>query len=316
MKRVLIGSCGGLTGYFLAKQFKLYSNLDVWGMDAENPRGTGFIIDDFLSAPASTNEDDFISFLIENLNRNCIDYYFPTHSKEILMISKYEEKIREKTDTNFIVSPYKTFQALNKKLDANRNLKEIGLNVPKVYTQLDQVIYPAFCKPNEASGSKNAFVINNYEEYKVLKKMYSDLQCMEYLSGDEYTVDAVFDSSAKLISYNQRIRIRQQGGATIYTKNDFSVDVYEDLVKISQKFPCKGVVNFQFFLNEGKVFYTDINLRYASGGLPLSVESGIHIVPLLLDILDNNKIDYQKYKSDRKKRTMYRCYEERFQVEE
>jgi carbamoyl-phosphate synthase large subunit len=55
-------------------------------------------------------------------------------------------------------------------------------------------------------------------------------------------------------------------------------------------------------------------LRYASGGLPLSVVSGIDLSTLLIELMDDRPIDNSRYQSDRKIRVMQRFYDERFYV--
>ena len=315
-KKLLIGSCGGLTGYYLAKLFKLKRpDLSICGIDAGNPLASLFLLDNFNTCPNASDQKMFIDFLISYVNEYKIRYYLPTHSIETLAISKYEKEVREHSDVKFIISPYETFLNFDSKLNANEAFSNIGFRVPKLYLNEKDVVYPAYAKPEIGSGSKNSFIIENSSDYYYFKQKYPSLLVMEYLDGQEYTVDVMFDSTGKLVSYNQRIRIKQMGGATVYTQNEFSaIDIYRDLIKLSENYIFKGVVNFQFILKNEKAYYTDVNLRYASGGLPLSVESGIDISSLLISILDDVPIDYSQYQSDRKRRIMYRSFEEWFEL--
>lgn len=314
--KILIGSCGGLTGLYLAKEFKKnISESIIYGIDSIDAYSTIKYLDNFLLSPKAKEEKDFISFLIKTLNDENIEYYFPTHSNETKLISKYEKEIREKTKTKFIISTYDTYLAIDNKKNANLNLKKIGINVPELYSSKEEIKFPAFVKPSLGSGSNNSFKISQMEDYQYYIKKDANNIFFEYIEGTEYTVDAFFDNSGKLITYNQRIRIKQLGGATIYTKNEFSeYDCYDDLIKISEEFTFKGVVNFQFILRDKKAYYTDINLRYASGGLPLSVESGLNITKFLIDVLNNSTIDKQSFQSDRKNRYMMRYFEEMFVI--
>ncbi len=318
-KRILlIGSCGGLTGYYLAKLFKQSRpDLQLWGIDSGDPSATSFYLDHSSKCPKASNPVEYFDFLIRYINENEIDYYLPTHSVETLMVSKYEDRIRNNTRVKFIISPYETYRKFNSKIDSYYSFSELGLNVPKLYLSEQDILFPAFAKPEIGSGSRNSFVLDGILDYKYFKKKYPALVVMEYLDGHEYTVDAVFDNKGKLISYNQRVRMKQMGGATIFTKNEFAlIDIYRDLIRLSQKHVFKGVVNLQFILKNEEAYYTDVNLRYASGGLPLSVVSGINLPELLIALLDGKTIDPELYQSDRKNRIMYRCFEERYIVED
>ena len=137
---------------------------------------------------------------------------------------------------------------------------------------------------------------------------------MEYINGNEYTVDAAFGNSGELISYNQRIRKKQLGGATIYTYNDYSIDVKNQLMQISNQYLCKGIVNFQFILCNNEAYFTDVNLRYASGGLPLSVKSGMDVVDILLGIMNGDNLKEKDYPMDRRRVVMYRHFDETYSV--
>jgi hypothetical protein len=66
-------------------------------------------VDRFFIVPNASNEELFLNALISLLKKENIDIYFPLHSKEIRVVSKFEEKIRNSVDTKFIVSPYESF---------------------------------------------------------------------------------------------------------------------------------------------------------------------------------------------------------------
>ena len=77
----------------------------------------------------------------------------------------------------------------------------------------------------------------------------------------------------------------------------------------------KGSANFQFIIQDEIPYLIDINLRFASGGLPLSIKSGLNIIELLIKDLYNIEFEEKDYKIDKKERIMYRYYEELFYEE-
>ena len=60
-------------------------------------------------------------------------------------------------------------------------------------------------------------------------------------------------------------------------------------------------------------YFIDINLRFPSGGLPLSVASGLDIPNLMIDVMEGKSI--QKYIRSKAvdHLTMYRYFEEKFE---
>ena len=305
---ILIGSCGGLVGSYLSRQFKKMGNI-VFGMDTSFPNVTSAFLDKEIEI-SKASDPSFFDSLIKILNENKIDCYIPTNSKEIVEVSKIENNIREKWNGFFIVCPYETFELLDGKKDANINLSRIGIPVPRLYeTLLSDDKYPIFMKPENGSGSKSSFLIADKRAHEV--EINKRGTCFfEYIEGKEYTVDCFFGLQGELISYNQRIRLKSMGGAVIVTKNDYSFDIYPYLKKISKAFVFKGCVNFQYILKNNTPYFIDVNLRYASGGLPLSVKSGVNVPAFLVDLTEGKQIKTITPSLKNDGLTMYRYFEE------
>lgn len=309
-KKILIGCCGGFSGIYLAKQFARFIDFEILGFDSNPDSAAIFFCEKIFVLPKIT-DDVFLDKLINLLNNEKIDFYIPTYSKELLIIAKNQELFLNNTKTKCIISSYKTYQLLNDKLTANRSLKEIGIPVPKIFQNKEECVFPIIIKPSIGSGSLGLIKINNKTELNQYVANENDIM-MEYLEGDEYTVDCLFDESCKLLGYNQRKRIKSLHGAVIITENDNSFDIFPFLSKIIESYEFKGCVNFQYILKNKIPYFIDINLRFAAGGLPLSVESGLDVPLALRKMFLGETIKTDEFKSDFKKRTMYRYFEEKF----
>ena len=228
-KRILIGSCGGLTGVYLEKQLHRFPEIEICGFDANQDSIGKFFCDSFFVVPL-VSSDCFISDLIDLLNREKIDFYVPTHSKEIIKISENEQLIRNRTNTRFIVTPYETYLALDDKFFANKNLQKIEIPVPHIYDSNEKPSkFPLLKKPKIGSGSNGLYKINNIEEFNAAccdEKSF----VMDYLSGTEYTVDCLFDENGNLLGYNQRRRDKCIGGAVSISSNDNSFNILPFLI--------------------------------------------------------------------------------------
>lgn len=312
--RILIGSCGGLTGSYLARQFQQVPDCYVIGADAAPQNSTRYFTDEFVVLP-SANSPDFTKQLVALLLEKKVDCYFPTHSKEIREIARMESMIRKEWPGAFIVSPYETFQALDNKCTANKNLHAIGIPVPRlIESDEDFESYPIFMKPDEGSGSSRAMPIENRTLHLVYRELDPTCSFYELIKGPEYTVDCIFDEDGHLLAYNQRVRLKRMGGAVITTQNNYDFDISPWLKKLEESFTFKGCINFQYILSGGIPYFIDVNLRYASGGLPLTVASGINIPQILLDIFLKRPIPkIQSCPADGK--IMYRYFNEIFEDE-
>lgn len=306
--KILIGSNGGLTGVYLAK--RLRKEYFLYGFDSDCNTVGKFFVDRQVYLPGCQSPE-FLEKLIEVLNKEQIDVYLPTYSKEMRIIAENAEKIKKSSAAKFLVSPLETFQALENKVLAGRNLKGAGFFVPEqIYGTGCE--YPIFMKKDIGSGSNGTILIENAEIHKAFMDTYDTVSFYEYIEGDEYTVDCIFDVNGRLLGYNQRKRIKTIGGAVRITENAGEMEILPWLEKLSERWKFCGCVNFQYILRDSRPYFIDINLRYPSGGLPLTVESGLDIPQMTVKILLGEKISRQEmeYKDIRR---MYRYFEEIFE---
>lgn len=312
---ILIGSCGGLTGQYLIKQFKKFSESPkLIGFDSNYYCYSRLLCDKFVSLPLFSEESSYIEALIDLLQRNEIDLYIPTYSQECKLLAKYESIIRSQTASFFCVSPYKTFKQLDDKLLCYLALEYIGIDCPKILDIKNNLVkYPVFLKPRVGSGGKGAHKVNFVKEMNEFINL-SEYLITEFIEGIEYTVDCLFDNSGILLSCNARTREKVLGGATVVSRN-VGNNLFEEIVrKISEVYIFKGCINLQFIQTSDRLVCIDINMRFPSGGLPLSVESGINFPRVLYEWALDRVPNLQLYKNDQKPRIMYRYFEEEFEL--
>lgn len=311
--RVLIGSCGGLTGCYLARRFRELDSVTIIGADASRRHVARPFLDESVTLPPAS-EPSFREALADVLIRHEIDCYVPTHSQEIKSAAKHEAWLREKWGGDFLVSPYETHLKLDNKRAANRELLEAGLPVPRLFDGLvPDEEYPIFMKADVGSGGKRVRMVESEVLRREYTRLYPDCGFYQLIRGTEYTVDCMFDTEGRLLAHNQRVRLKDIGGAVIVTQNNYDFDILPYLKRIEAAFVIKGCVNFQYILSEDVPYFTDVNLRYASGGLPLTVESGIDVPRILLDIWAGRPLDYVR-SCGAEGKTMYRYFQEWYEI--
>lgn len=309
MKKILIGSNGGLTGIYLAKNLNESGEYILYGADSNSVNcGKFFVKEQFILPKA--DDKKFVDRLIHLLDFYDIDFYLPTHSNEIEVVSKYEKKIRENTHTKFIVSPADTYISLDDKVECNRKLSGIGVPVPNLISGYDHP-YPIFMKKRKGSGGSGAGIIMTEEIQKAYAQESDGYAFFEFIDGEEYTCDCLFDYKGKLIGSHARRRVKTIGGAVSITESAFENIGLSLILRIADKWKMCGCVNFQYIVKDNTPYFTDINLRYPSGGLPLTVAAGFDIPRLVLQLLEGKKIEQVKLQ-DAKLR-MYRYFEEIFE---
>ena len=308
--KILIGSNGGQAGIYLAKNLRNLGKVFLCGADNNRLAPGKFFVDKQHFLPNCQNAD-FVERLIDRLNTEKIDIYFPTHSTECRIVALNEEKLRYLTNTRFIISPIETYLALDNKINANKNLCSIGIPVPKVIIGYN-CNYPIFMKYQLGSGSLGSSIIKNEELHKAYAKTDNNTCFFQFLEGDEYTVDCLFDKNGVLLGHNQRKRIKMVGGAVTITENNcFEIKPY--INRIAEKWKFCGCVNFQYIMNKEVPYFIDINLRYPAGGLALTVETGLDIPKLLVKLLLNQEIAQEALKMKDVPCRMYRYFEEIFE---
>ena len=318
MFTIIIGSCGGLTGTFLAKHFrKVFPKVKIIGLDMSEYNYTKFIVDEFVLTPPSKEEEKYFQILKEIRKKVVGDIvYCPTHSQEMPFASKYQKDLNE-DNIRIKIHDYDAVMLMSDKREAYRTLEKLGMPVPKLFEE-ETVTFPILAKPRVSSGSKGIAVIHTKSEFLEHRKRHDDEYIyVEFLKGIEYTVDC-FYHKGNLIGFVPRKRLKTLGGAAIVTESDFSVQhLIEDYLRLlGKEFSLNGPANFQFFItNDSRIVFTDFNLRFASGGLPLAVFLGLDIPRLYIEASLKDHIcgDVRIKKA---KARMYRYFEEYFSMED
>jgi carbamoyl-phosphate synthase large subunit len=305
MKRILIGCNGGLTGIYLAKNLSEIEDIELIGADTEETTCGRFFVDQQVILP-KTSDKSFVERLIHILNSFNIDYYFPTHSSETRTVSRNEEYIRNNTSARFLISPFCTYNDLDDKDIGNESLRKAGIPVPNLILE-DNPELPVFMKKRNGSGSRGAGLVNNKELLDAYKYT-GEYVFFEYIEGEEFTCDCLFDDKGSLISATSRKRVKIIGGAVSVTESADTGIVLPYIEKIASIWKLCGCVNFQYIIKDERPYFTDVNLRFPSGGLPLTVSMGIDIPKLIIEILDGKIVE--RIENPSQKRRMYRYFEE------
>lgn len=157
------------------------------------------------------NSSNWIEELNSILQKYDIDYIFPAHDDVIVALACNSDKI----DADVVTSPLDTCLITRSKTKTYSKFKNL-LPVPTIFDDPSKIdSFPVFVKPDKGQGSQNAFKVSDIDLLNVLLDIYHDLIILEYLDGNEFTVDCFTDRKKGLLFCSGRERIRTRNGISM-----------------------------------------------------------------------------------------------------
>jgi carbamoyl-phosphate synthase large subunit len=302
---ILVTAIGGPTALGIIKCLRENDEINIVGIDcraknAGRPQCHKFVL------VSSIDKIDLFKKEIEMIVvREQIDMIFPTLQSEL----KFFEEFALKTGIKVAIPKTKDFNILLNKYLLYKNLEELGISnvVPKYFLfhdnkELQEILSnhfpkePRVCVKNAIGhggigviflADKKAYlqeVYNNnykfikFQDYLELDIHGSERLVMEYLDGQEYSVDLFLHNNKTIIAITRR-RERVSNGIVI----EGVVEEIPELIRIAsllaEKIVDSGFINLQFIYGENGYKLTDLNARYC-GSQVMSLGAGVNF-PLL-----------------------------------
>jgi carbamoyl-phosphate synthase large subunit len=170
-----------------------------------------------------------------------ITHIFPAYDDVVVSLAESADRIRAKV----VSSPLDTCVVTRSKSLTYRRLEGI-VPIPQVYPDVTSVpAYPVFVKPDRGQGSQRVHVVEDADDLAHWVRRESDCVAMEYLPGEEYTVDCFSDREAGMLFCGGRKRVRTRDGISMH-----SVPVHDPLFQeyaaaISSRLTFHGAWFFQ-----------------------------------------------------------------------
>lgn len=243
--------------------------------------------------PTLKQDTYLVERLISIINDEQIDVLFPGLDDATTFLSKHRYEIESSTGAKIMLPPHLAVQiARSKKLTYERFKDIPNVPVPKVYDRWRETIsslpYSVFLKPEKGQGSQGARRVDTPTELRVYANSITLPMVMEYLPGDEYTVDCFADRVQGLLFARARRRVRIRGGISVATEpmliaSSSSIDegwVRTMATTIQQNLKMHGAFFFQVKKNsKGLPILMEIAPRIA-GAMAMFRSFGVNL-PLL-----------------------------------
>lgn len=276
---VLVFPCGSEIGLEIYKSLSLSIHLKLYGGSSVDDHGK-FVYQNYIDNIPHIQDKSFIQKINEIISLYRIDYIFPAHDSVILKLA--EEKQNNNLKCEVITSPFETCNILRSKKKTYEFFRN-KIKVPKIFESIDSLQeedFPLFLKPEIGQGSKGTYVAYNSEEVNFYKKKDNSLLVLEYLPGNEFTIDCFTNKNGDLLFSEGRLRNRIMNGISV---NSFGVKdkrFMELALKINKSLRFRGVWFFQVKENQhGDLVLMEIAPRVA-GTMGLFRCQGVNL-PLL-----------------------------------
>lgn len=295
-KKILIEATGSLTSNFLIKSI-LQCGHKVCGSDINDSNIGRYLCNDFIIFPKKN--DDFLWQKVELLiNQHEIDVVIPTFDEMLEGWSKKKNYFLTKKK-HVITSPQSTIKIFQDKWETFNFFTEN--NIPTPNTSLKNKY--ELIKPRFGRGGKG-IIFNKKKQSVSMKGMISQ----ENLTGEEYTVDVLFDKDGLPIYIVPRVRLNVVDGKSVQGVVVLNETINSMIKKIASKILFIGPVNFQLFKDKiGNIKFTEVNPRLG-GGTSLSFAATENWIPIMIDnLVFKKKIKPKKIQNGLK---MIRYYSE------
>ena len=314
--RILVTGAGapGIQGTV----YSLKTNYDsrelyIIGTDIKDFVVGKYLCDEFYTISPAKNVQNYISDLIMICQKCNVDIIFPQNTAELSLLSEYKQKFSD-INVKIIVSGYKSIELANNKYKlfqiaeqqsipvANYTLVSSFIELKKAAIELGWPNKSFVVKPPVSNGSRGVrFISENldrkrafYEEkpsnlYTTMDELYNtigddfpELIAMEYLPGDEYTVDVFRYNDTVIALPRKRLAIRS--GITFAASLECNRFLIDSSVKLANSLGLTYCFGFQFKQHEN--------------GIPLLLESNPRVQgTMVMSTLAGGNIIYNSVKA-------------------
>ncbi|KQC14087.1 MAG: hypothetical protein APR63_06150 [Desulfuromonas sp. SDB] len=252
----------------------------------------GFIV------PPITDKN-YINDIIKICDQEKILFILPTKDTELI---KFAGNLNLFKGIKLLLSSLETIVVCEDKLNFYEELKK-DFNLPKTFigtlSKKIKIKWPVIIKERgkgiETSGYN---VCRNQEELNYTIKSYKYPIVQEYIEGQEYTVDCIFnaDNSPICIVPRKRLKIRQ------YVSDVGLVDRDDELInltkKLGKRLKLTGPANIQWIKNSDNIpFLIEVNPRI-SGGLQISLAACPDFIKALIQVAFNMSTNELEFYDD------------------
>jgi len=170
-----------------------------------------------------------------------IDFIFPAYDDVLLALAENSRQIH----CRIVTSPPEICRIARSKSATYRYLRR-HVPTPHIYKSPKEVTeFPVFLKPDAGQGSQRVRLACDPKDLKNAMDEFPDRIIVEYLPGEEYTVDCFSDRKQGLLFCSPRIRHRVKAGIATNSESVSLPEAGDIARKISSRLRFHGAWFFQ-----------------------------------------------------------------------
>jgi len=233
-----------------------------------------------------TTDPGYIPLIRSICESEKIGLLIPTIDDELPIFGKHRHEFEE-IGVRVAVSGERTGLICNDKHVSYNFFKERGIPFARTWLpeelDLAKMKYPLFLKPRSGRGSVGAYQIRNRRELDFFLEYVPDAVIQEFLTGTEYTIDALADFDGRVISVVPRERMLVRSGVSDRGRTFHHPGLVKLAIDVAEALELRGAANIQVKLAGDKAVIFEVNPRF-SGGIPLTIAAGADFPAWLIEM--------------------------------
>jgi len=241
-------------------------------------------------------EEGYLDHLLELCRRYQVRLVVPTIDTELHILASVRERFESEGITLLVCSNEVNQIAFDKR-STQQFLSDHQLPAPRRYGEeealaLPSEAYPLLLKPARGSCSIGVTRVDDQKELQFFLDYLDDPIIQEWVTGEEYTFDALLGLEGEVLCVVPRLRMETRAGEV--SKSMTVRD--EGLIEAAWKFAellkgARGCVTIQGFRRaDGTMKFIEINPRFG-GGYPLSAQAGADFPRWILQMVVGLPLD-------------------------
>ena len=256
--RVMISAAGSPASVSILRHVRSLGH-SVVGMNAD-PRVAGLaraFCDVFHLAPYA-DSGEYLDFLSDRLAE--VDVFLPFIDEELVAITQGWGRLRPELAAKIALSEPGVVNDCVDKCRFQRLCEQAGLPIAPQAADA-----PAYFKPRFGRGGKGVVAALDEETFQIIKGRDGVVQ--RAISGDEFTVDAIFGRDGCLLATSARRRLRALGVSTV-GEVTWDEKLHKLAQSLGQAWRFRYAINFQTIRDEsGQDWIIELNPRLAGSAI-------------------------------------------------
>ena len=240
MLNILLFPSGSLVAKEIYDALKFEKNIELFGTDFSEDNLSSYFMKNYIhGCPFVKDEEATLTFLKSLVDFHKINYIFPAFDSVIEFLKRHEDHL----GAHILAPMPDVIELCNSKLKTYDFLKDI-ISTPLIFNKEDKDLrFPLYVKPIVGYGSRNHRLINSYSDLSAFDETKELL--LEYLEGDEYTIDCFSNNKGEVLYVGPRIRKKTNNGMSVQSLTVNLPDAHTMAQKIQAHIRMTGAWFFQ-----------------------------------------------------------------------